>query len=101
MENSKSKSIKNAQRVQKLARETARKTYQGVKVAVKATISAVKAIIAGTKAWISAIIAGGCLVLTLANWIISIKVLKFNFEKFTGIVNIYSFICYWIYVLLF
>lgn len=41
-----------------------------------------------------AIIAGGCLVLTLANWIISIKVLKFNFEKFTGLVNIYSFILF-------
>ena len=38
------------------------------------------------------IIALGCLVLTLVIWIVSVKVLKFNFEKFTPIVNVYSFI---------
>lgn len=38
------------------------------------------------------IIALGCLILTFIIWIISVKVLKFNFEKFTPIVNLYTFI---------
>ena len=42
-----------------LAKETAKKTAQGIKLAVKATISAIKGIIAGTKALIAAIAAGG------------------------------------------
>ena len=42
-----------------MTRETAKRTAQGIKLAVKATISAIKAIIAGTKALIAAIVAGG------------------------------------------
>lgn len=41
------------------ARETAKKTYQGVKLAIKATTSSIKAIIAGSKVLISALFAGG------------------------------------------
>ena len=42
-----------------IAKETAKRTAQGVKVAVKATVSAIKAILAGTKALVAAIVAGG------------------------------------------
>lgn len=38
------------------------------------------------------IIALSCLVLTLFIWLVSVRVLKFNFEKFSLIVNIYTFI---------
>lgn len=39
-----------------------------------------------------ALIAGGCLILTLIIWLLSVKVLKLKFEKFTAMVNFYSFI---------
>lgn len=39
-----------------------------------------------------AIIAGGSLILSFVIWIVSVKVLKLKFEKFTAMVNFYSFI---------
>lgn len=38
------------------------------------------------------IIVAAALVLTLLTWFVSVKFLKFNFDKFTWLVNIYSFI---------
>lgn len=52
---------KNTNRARKLAIESAKKTYQTVKITVKATASIVKYIVEGTKALITLIIAGGWL----------------------------------------
>lgn len=42
-----------------LAKETAKSTIKGIRMAIKATISAIKGILISTKALVTAIMAGG------------------------------------------